>query len=85
MSLAVRDLLSLYKYDGDNIPIIRGSALAAATGGDPTIGKDAILALMRAVRPRPFVYACLYVCLNLARNLRWRSFHGRPLDKPQGD
>lgn len=45
----MRDLLSLYKYDGDKISIIRGSALAAATGGDPKIGKEAILALMAAV------------------------------------
>lgn len=47
--VSVRDLLSLYKYDGDNITIVRGSALAAATGGDPKIGKEAILALMDAV------------------------------------
>lgn len=49
VEMEVRDLLSLYKYDGDNIPIIRGSALAAATDGDTTIGRDAILALMAAV------------------------------------
>lgn len=49
VEMEVRDLLSLYKYDGDNITIVRGSALAAATGGDPKIGRDAILALMEAV------------------------------------
>ena len=31
------------------IVVCRGSALAAATGGDPTIGKNAILELMEAV------------------------------------
>mmetsp|Transcript_89352 Transcript_89352/g.193419 ORF Transcript_89352/g.193419 Transcript_89352/m.193419 type:complete len:420 (-) Transcript_89352:170-1429(-) len=49
VEMEVRDLLSLYKYDGDNITIVRGSALAAATDGDPKIGKEAILALMDAV------------------------------------
>ena len=39
----------MYKFPGDEIKIIRGSALAAATGGDPKLGKEAILALMDAV------------------------------------
>lgn len=41
--------MSQYNYPGDDIHIIRGSALAGATGGDATLGKDAILALMAAV------------------------------------
>ena len=45
----MRELLSLYKFPGDEIKIVRGSALAAATGGDPKLGKEAILALMDAV------------------------------------
>lgn len=45
----VRELLSLYQYPGDDIKIVRGSALAAATGGDAKLGKDAILELMAAV------------------------------------
>jgi elongation factor Tu len=45
----VRELLNVYKYPGDTITIVKGSALAAASGGDPKIGKDAILALMEAV------------------------------------
>ena len=47
--LSVRELLSFYEFPGDIIPIIKGSALAAATGGDVKIGKEAILALMEAV------------------------------------
>lgn len=49
VEMEVRELLSFYQFPGDDIPIIRGSALAAATGGDPKIGKEAILALMEAV------------------------------------
>jgi len=49
VEMEVRELLSQYNYPGDDIHIIRGSALAGATGGDATLGKDAILALMAAV------------------------------------
>lgn len=45
----VRELLSFYEFPGDDIPVIKGSALAAATDGDTTIGRDAILALIEAV------------------------------------
>ena len=65
----MRDLLNLYKYDGDNITIIRGSALAAATGGDPVIGRDAIYALMDAVSGKVDVLCIVRICY-LARNLR---------------
>ena len=41
--------MSFYEFPGDKIPIVRGSALAAATGGDAKIGKDAILQLMTAI------------------------------------
>lgn len=37
------------RYPGDDIPIIRGSALAALNGEKPKIGHDAILNLMKAV------------------------------------
>lgn len=47
--IIVRELLSFYKYDGDNISIIRGSALAAVTDSDTKIGRDAIMELMEAV------------------------------------
>ena len=45
----VRELLSQYQFDGDNIRIVRGSALAASTGGDDTLGRAAIMELMEAV------------------------------------
>jgi len=49
VEMEIRELLSQYDYDGDEIPIIRGSALAAAEGRDPEIGNDAVLELMDAV------------------------------------
>ena len=45
----VRDLLSSYQFPGDEIPIIKGSAKVALDGGDPKMGKEAIMALMDAV------------------------------------
>ena len=45
----VRDLLSSYQFPGDEIPIIKGSAKVALEGGDPKMGRDAIMALMDAV------------------------------------
>ena len=38
-----------FRYPGDDIPIIRGSALAALRGDNPEIGRDAVLKLMQAV------------------------------------
>ena len=49
VELEVRELLSAYDFDGDNIPIIKGSALAALEGRDDTIGKDSIVELIKAV------------------------------------
>ncbi len=49
VELEVRELLSKYDFPGDDIPIIKGSALAALDGSNPTLGKDAINALMQAV------------------------------------
>jgi len=49
VEMEIRELLSQYGYDGDEITIIRGSALAAAEGRDPEIGNDAVLELMEAV------------------------------------
>jgi len=49
VELEVRELLSSYDFDGDNIPIIMGSALAALEGRDDNIGKEKILELMAAV------------------------------------
>ncbi|GAO80738.1 MULTISPECIES: elongation factor Tu [unclassified Sphingopyxis] len=49
VELEIREELSKRDFDGDNIPIIPGSALAALEGRDDNIGKDAILKLMEAV------------------------------------
>jgi elongation factor Tu len=49
VELEVRDLLSSYKFPGDEIPIIKGSALCALEDRDPELGEQSILALMRAV------------------------------------
>ncbi|MEZ5654742.1 MAG: elongation factor Tu [Sphingobium sp.] len=49
VELEIRELLSSYDFDGDNIPIIAGSALAALEGRDDDIGKSKILELMAAV------------------------------------
>ena len=49
VELEVRELLSSYDFDGDNIAIVKGSALAALEGRDDNIGKDSILELMKAV------------------------------------
>jgi len=50
VEMEVRELLDFYGFPGDDIPIIRGSALAAAEGKDPDgYGAKAVLELMQAV------------------------------------
>jgi elongation factor Tu len=49
VEMEVRELLSSYQFPGDDIPIIRGSALCALEGRNPEIGRDAVLKLMEAV------------------------------------
>jgi elongation factor Tu len=49
VELEVRELLSEYGFDGDEIPIIKGSALAALEGRDPEIGENSVKELMDAV------------------------------------
>jgi elongation factor Tu len=49
VELEVRELLSSYEYPGDDIPIVKGSALAALEGRDEAIGKSSLLELMKAV------------------------------------
>ena len=49
VELEVRELLSKYDFPGDDIPIIRGSALAALEGRDDPVGKAKIIELMAAV------------------------------------
>ncbi|MEJ2123458.1 MAG: elongation factor Tu, partial [Alphaproteobacteria bacterium] len=49
VELEVRELLSSYEFPGDDIPIVKGSALVALEGGDETMGKNSILELMKEV------------------------------------
>ena len=49
VELEVRELLSSYDFPGDDIPLIKGSALVALEDGDASQGKDAIMELMAAV------------------------------------
>jgi elongation factor Tu len=49
VELEVRELLSLYDFPGDDIPIVKGSALAALEGRDEATGRSSIIELMAAV------------------------------------
>jgi elongation factor Tu len=49
VEMEVRELLSKYGFDGDNIPIVKGSAVAALEDKTPEIGEQAVLELMKAV------------------------------------
>ncbi|HMF05554.1 MAG TPA: elongation factor Tu [Methylocella sp.] len=49
VELELRELLSKYNFPGDEIPIVRGSALFALEGRNPELGHDSVLKLMDAV------------------------------------
>ena len=49
VEVEVRELLSKYEFPGDEIPIVKGSALCALEGRNPEIGRDAIMKLMAEV------------------------------------
>jgi elongation factor Tu len=49
VELEIRELLTKYEFPGDEIPIVKGSALMALEGKRPEIGKEAILKLMAEV------------------------------------
>ncbi|MBK3773930.1 elongation factor Tu [Azospirillum brasilense] len=49
VEMEVRELLSSYQFPGDDIPIVKGSALCALEDRSPEIGRDAILKLMAEV------------------------------------
>src|SRR3954447_18502639 len=49
VELEVRELLSKYDFPGDDVPIVKGSALAALEGRDEALGKNSIGELMDAV------------------------------------
>jgi elongation factor Tu len=48
VEMEVRELLSSYEFDGDNIPVIRGSALKGLEGDEGEQGEGAVLELMKA-------------------------------------
>ncbi len=49
VELEIRELLSIYEFPGDDIPVVYGSALAALEGGDEETGRGSVLKLMEAV------------------------------------
>ncbi|MEQ9684495.1 MAG: elongation factor Tu, partial [Rhodospirillales bacterium] len=49
VEMEIRELLSSYDFPGDDIPIVKGSALAALEDSDAKTGHDAVLELMKAV------------------------------------
>src|SRR4051812_2600554 len=49
VEMEVRELLSSYDFPGDDIPITKGSAKVAIDGGNPAVGEESILALMKTV------------------------------------
>ncbi|WP_137177979.1 elongation factor Tu [Roseomonas sp. AR75] len=49
VEMEVRELLSSYQFPGDDIPVIKGSALCALEDREPEIGEQAVLKLMEAV------------------------------------
>ena len=49
VELEVRELLSQYEFPGDDIPVVKGSALFALEGQDDALGKQSVLELMAAV------------------------------------
>jgi elongation factor Tu len=49
VEMEIRELLSSYKFPGDEIPIVKGSALAAVEGTNADLGENAIVKLMEEV------------------------------------
>jgi elongation factor Tu len=49
VEMEIRELLDSYEFPGDDIPIVKGSALAALEDGDENIGKNSVIELMAAV------------------------------------
>ena len=49
VELEIRELLSSYDFPGDDIPVVKGSALMALEGSDEALGRSSVLELMAAV------------------------------------
>lgn len=67
VDMEIRDLLASYDFDGENTPIIMGSALAALEGRDDEIGQKKILELVKAcdewLELPPRAYIVLHVAI----------------------
>lgn len=53
VELEIRDTLKQYGFDGDNTPVVSGSALYALEGKDPAIGRDKIVELLKVIDATP--------------------------------
>ncbi len=82
------DLLNHYGFEGEETPIVSGSALAALEGKSPEIGEQAILKLMQAVdsfipTPDVCVFQCCFVFISyvvvLMASVLWTSLSYTPL------
>ena len=49
VEMEVRELLSQYEYEGDDVVFIKGSALCALNGTDPELGEEAMKKLVQAM------------------------------------
>jgi len=49
VEMEIRELMTEMGYDGDNVPVVKGSALCALDGKSPEIGSDAVLKLLEEV------------------------------------
>ena len=49
VEMEIRELLTKYKFPGDQVPVVKGSALCALENTNEKLGKEAIIALMKAV------------------------------------
>lgn len=53
VELEIRDTLKHYGFDGDNTPVVSGSALYALEGKDPSLGRDKIIELLKVIDEVP--------------------------------
>ncbi len=77
--MEVRELLDSYEFPGDDIPIVKGSALAAVEDRDAAIGRDSIMELMAAVDdyiPTQIVQRSSVPAANRRRVLDFRPWYG---------
>ena len=66
VDMEIRELLTTYDFDGENTPIIMGSALAALDGRDEEIGQKKILELVQACDDWLELPPRMYVAIHVA-------------------